>query len=88
MNELITVADISYFQTRYEKTWQHTLSYAIATAIEYAEEHAPKSAKFIVAQLHLRYVMQTDPGEKQLIRHAIDGAIEAARWAENAHTPR
>lgn len=52
--------------------------YAIRRAEEYAEHHAADalpSIKTAIAQLYLRYVLQGDPGERRLIRVAIDQFI-------------
>jgi hypothetical protein len=52
--------------------------YAIRCADEYAEHHAPDALppiKTAIAQLYLRYTLQCDPGERRLIRLAIDQLV-------------
>ncbi len=81
-SEWITEADREYFRKRYPKTWRHSLAMAERNATEYAERHAPKSAQFMVSQLHLRYAMENDAGDKKLTRRAIDEAIAFGRYCD------
>lgn len=86
MNEWITESDREYFRKRYPKTWRHSLAVAERNATEYAERHAPKPVQHMVAQLHLRYGMENDYGDKRLIRRAIDEVIAQGSWID-AHSP-
>lgn len=76
----ITDHELKWFRARYRHVNpEATLQYALNCADEYAERyasHAPPTIKSAVAQLHFRYTLQSDPGEKQLIRIAIDRLIE------------
>lgn len=79
----ITPDELEYFRSRYRgPNEEATLQYALRTADEYAERYAPNalpSIKNAIAQLHFRHVLQGDPGEKRLIRSAIDACIEMGR---------
>ena len=77
--KFITPHEIEYFRLRYKNANpEATLQYALKCADEYAEQHAPNalpSIKGAIAQLHFRYALQGDPGERRLIRSAIDQLI-------------
>jgi hypothetical protein len=76
----ITDHELKWFRARYRHVNPDaTLQYALNCADEYAERCAPRSLpsiKSAIAQLHFRHTLQSDPGEKQLIRIAIDRLIE------------
>lgn len=76
--KFITPAEIEYFRKRYAHAPDHALTYAMQCADEYAEKHAPNALPSIkdgIAQLHFRYGMEGDVGERRLIRIAIDQLI-------------
>jgi len=79
--DFVTLADVEYFRHRYPHAPEETLRYAVDRAEEFAEAHARgalPSIKTAIGQLHFRYAMQADVGERQLIRKAIDSLLELA----------
>lgn len=79
--KFVTPTEVEYFRKRYPHD-QNALNYALRCADEYADTHAPNalpSIKSAIAQLHFRYSMQDDVGERELIRVAVDQLMELGR---------
>lgn len=83
MSAFITDTDLAHFRQRYRNAnAEAALAYAVRTAEAYADAHAsqaPTAIKRGVAQLHFRYVLQGDPGERALLRIAIDVLLAIGR---------
>lgn len=77
----VTPEQERYFIARYENP-QAAMRHVMEQAEAYADEHAPRalpSVKAGVARLFLAYCCQSDKGERELIRNAIDALLDLGR---------
>lgn len=85
MDDIITAEDRKHLSQRFKVGGlgpEATIQYAIDTAHQYAATYCRDMPAFVhrlVAQLHVRYPLAGDRGDKLEIRSTIDTVLEVGR---------
>lgn len=88
---MISQGEIDYYRAKLKGSDVDTrIDTAVRYAGEYVQQHAAKLLPMIqagVARAVFLYIIQDDPGERELLRISIDHLIQLGRGIENERSP-